>query len=159
MRPVARPVTLSVNYERRLRHPLEDCVVPFSALAMTRAAVTGTRDRYDWNGKRPYHVVNFVTAHDGFTMFDLFAYTEKENGCGPLNPICCYDACSEWCDPTSGDSTIEAFDPSGIRDDVLDKVHALSERLLQAVDVLLCEFIVLIMINLKCLFLEITIWF
>jgi len=67
------------------------------------AAVTGTRDRYDWNGKRPYHVVNFVTAHDGFTMFDLFAYTEKENGCGPLNPICCYDACSEWCDPTSGD--------------------------------------------------------
>ncbi len=67
------------------------------------AAVTGTRDRYDWIGKRPYHVVNFVTAHDGFTMFDLFSYEEKENGCGPLNPICCYDACSEWCDPNSGD--------------------------------------------------------
>ena len=68
------------------------------------AAMTGTQARYDWNGKQPYHVVNFITAHDGFTMFDLFAYTEKENGCGPLNPICCEDACSEWCDPTSGDS-------------------------------------------------------
>ncbi len=67
------------------------------------AAVTGTRDRYAWNGKRPYHVVNFVTAHDGFTLFDLFSYNEKENGCGPLNPICCDDACSAWCDPTSGD--------------------------------------------------------
>ncbi|MCO4747262.1 MAG: glycosyl hydrolase [Proteobacteria bacterium] len=67
------------------------------------SAMGATQSRYDWSGKKPYHVVNFVTAHDGFTMFDLFAYTEKENGCGPLNPICCEDACSAWCDPTSGD--------------------------------------------------------
>lgn len=66
--------------------------------------MTASRDRYESSGKQPYHSVNFVTAHDGFTMFDLFSYPEKENGCGPLNPICCEDACSAWCDPTSGES-------------------------------------------------------
>ncbi len=66
--------------------------------------LTGGFDRYAWSGKQPYHSVNFITAHDGFTMFDLFSYEEKENGCGPLNPVCCFDACSEWCDPTSGDN-------------------------------------------------------
>ena len=66
-------------------------------------AMTGSYDRYAWNGREPYHSVNFITIHDGFTMFDLMSYTEKENGCGPLNPVCCYDACSAWCDPTSGE--------------------------------------------------------
>jgi len=67
-------------------------------------ALTGSYDRYAWNGREPWHSVNFVTIHDGFTMFDLMSYTEKENGCGPLNPVCCFDACSAWCDPTSGES-------------------------------------------------------
>ena len=67
------------------------------------AVMTATYDRYAWNGKQPFHTVNFITAHDGFTLFDLMSYEEKENACGPLNPVCCYDACSQWCDPTSGD--------------------------------------------------------
>jgi isoamylase len=68
------------------------------------AAMTGSFVRYSHNGRKPYHSVNFVTAHDGFTMFDLFSYAQKENSCGPLNPICCDDACSSWCDPNSGDN-------------------------------------------------------
>jgi isoamylase len=68
------------------------------------AVITGSYDRYAWNGRQPHHSVNFITAHDGFTLFDLLSYGEKENGCGPLNPVCCDDACSVWCDPTSGDS-------------------------------------------------------
>jgi glycogen operon protein len=67
-------------------------------------ALTGSADRYGAKGKHPYDSVNFVTVHDGFTMFDLFSYETKENGCGPLNPVCCYDECSAWCDPTSGES-------------------------------------------------------
>jgi isoamylase len=67
-------------------------------------ALTGSQDRYQQTGRNPYHVVNFITAHDGFTLFDLMSYTEKENSCGPLNPICCDDTCSPWCDPTSGDN-------------------------------------------------------
>jgi len=67
------------------------------------AVITGSYDRYAWNGSKPYHTVNFLTAHDGFTLADLFSFENKENGCGPLNPICCEDACSAWCDPNSGD--------------------------------------------------------
>jgi glycogen operon protein len=40
---------------------------------------TGSSDLYATNGRRPYASVNFVTAHDGFTLHDLVAYNEKHN--------------------------------------------------------------------------------
>ena len=39
--------------------------------------------------------VNFITAHDGFTMYDLVTYAEKRNGC-TLNPVCCDSPASSW---------------------------------------------------------------
>ena len=65
--------------------------------------MTGSASVYSWNGRKPYHAINFVTVHDGFTMYDLFTYEEKRNGCGLLNPVCCYDPCSAWCDAGSGE--------------------------------------------------------
>lgn len=65
--------------------------------------MTGFSRYYQWNGRRPYHSVNFVTVHDGFTMYDLFSYAKKENGCSPLNPACCDERYSAWCDTTSGE--------------------------------------------------------
>jgi isoamylase len=64
--------------------------------------LTGTAALYKWN-RRPYHAVNFMTIHDGFTMYDLFSYDKKVNACGPLNPVCCDTPNSAWCDPMSGD--------------------------------------------------------
>jgi glycogen operon protein len=66
-------------------------------------ALTGSHDLFAWNGRRPYHSVNFLTAHDGFTLYDLFTYAEKQNLCGPLNPICCDRPADPFCDPRSGD--------------------------------------------------------
>jgi isoamylase len=40
---------------------------------------TGSSDLYENDGRRPYASVNFVTAHDGFTLRDLVAYNEKHN--------------------------------------------------------------------------------
>ncbi|HEU4887803.1 MAG TPA: glycogen debranching protein GlgX [Thermoanaerobaculia bacterium] len=40
---------------------------------------TGSSDLYAANGRRPYASVNFVTAHDGFTLRDLVSYNEKHN--------------------------------------------------------------------------------
>ncbi len=40
---------------------------------------TGSSDLYESSGRRPYASVNFVTAHDGFTMADLVSYNEKHN--------------------------------------------------------------------------------
>ena len=65
--------------------------------------LTGSSDWYQWNQRKPYHSVNFVTVHDGFTMYDVFSYDMKQNGCGPLNPVCCTDPTSAWCEKISGE--------------------------------------------------------
>jgi len=41
--------------------------------------LTGSSDLYGISGRRPYASVNFVTAHDGFTLHDLVSYNEKHN--------------------------------------------------------------------------------
>ena len=41
--------------------------------------LTGSPDLYQHDGKRPYASINFVTAHDGFTLNDLVSYNEKHN--------------------------------------------------------------------------------
>lgn len=41
--------------------------------------ITGSSDLYSRSGRRPYASINFVTAHDGFTLHDLVSYNEKHN--------------------------------------------------------------------------------
>jgi glycogen operon protein len=43
------------------------------------ARITGSSDLYEWSGRRPFASINFVTAHDGFTLNDLVTYNEKHN--------------------------------------------------------------------------------
>ncbi len=43
------------------------------------ARFTGSSDLYEATGRRPFASVNFVTAHDGFTMADLVSYDHKHN--------------------------------------------------------------------------------
>ena len=40
---------------------------------------TGSSDLYEGDGRRPGASVNFITAHDGFTLRDLVSYNEKHN--------------------------------------------------------------------------------
>jgi glycogen operon protein len=39
----------------------------------------GSADLYEREGKRPFASINFITAHDGFTLRDLVSYNEKHN--------------------------------------------------------------------------------
>jgi glycogen operon protein len=39
----------------------------------------GSADIFDRRGRRPWASVNFITAHDGFTLADLYAYNHKHN--------------------------------------------------------------------------------
>jgi isoamylase len=43
------------------------------------ARLTGSSDLYAEDGRRPVASINFVTAHDGFTLRDLVSYNEKHN--------------------------------------------------------------------------------
>ena len=44
---------------------------------VTRLA--GSSDLYQSGGRRPYHSINFITSHDGFTLNDLVSYQDKHN--------------------------------------------------------------------------------
>jgi glycogen operon protein len=41
--------------------------------------LTGSSDLYQRDGRRPSASINFITAHDGFTLRDLVSYNEKHN--------------------------------------------------------------------------------
>jgi isoamylase len=41
--------------------------------------LTGSSDLYQSDGRKPYASINFVTAHDGFTLCDLVSYNQKHN--------------------------------------------------------------------------------
>ncbi|MDE9364458.1 glycogen debranching protein GlgX [Luteipulveratus sp. YIM 133132] len=50
-----------------------------AALGEFASRITGSSDLYEHSGRRPIASINFVTAHDGFTMRDLVSYNEKHN--------------------------------------------------------------------------------
>jgi glycogen operon protein len=61
-----------------------DCLRDFwrgeeQGLAELGYRLTGSSDLYESNGRKPYASINFITAHDGFTMRDLVSYNEKHN--------------------------------------------------------------------------------
>ncbi|WP_202967209.1 glycogen debranching protein GlgX [Nitrospira moscoviensis] len=41
--------------------------------------LSGSSDLYEASGRRPFASINFVTAHDGFTLHDLVSYNHKHN--------------------------------------------------------------------------------
>jgi glycogen operon protein len=61
-----------------------DCARDFwrgqdSTLAEFAYRLTGSSDLYEVSGRRPTASINFITAHDGFTLNDLVSYNEKHN--------------------------------------------------------------------------------
>ena len=61
-----------------------DCVRDFwrgeeRTLAELAYRFTGSSDLYEGTTRRPHASINFVTAHDGFTLHDLVSYNEKHN--------------------------------------------------------------------------------
>jgi isoamylase len=61
-----------------------DCVRDYwrgsdQSLAEFASRLTGSSDLYESGGRRPYASINFLTAHDGFTLNDLVSYNERHN--------------------------------------------------------------------------------
>ncbi|MCF8050576.1 MAG: glycogen debranching protein GlgX [Desulfobacterales bacterium] len=61
-----------------------DCVRDFwrgehQTLGKFAARFTGSSDLYENTSRLPYASINFITAHDGFTLHDLVSYNEKHN--------------------------------------------------------------------------------
>jgi isoamylase len=41
--------------------------------------IGGSSDLFHYGDRKPYHSINFITAHDGFTLWDLVSYNQKHN--------------------------------------------------------------------------------
>jgi glycogen operon protein len=50
-----------------------------SRIGELAARLTGSSDLYQSDGRRPYASINFLVAHDGFTLHDLVTYNDKHN--------------------------------------------------------------------------------
>lgn len=51
----------------------------FGAARQLATRMTGSSDLYLRDGRKPFHSINFITSHDGFTMRDLVSYNSKHN--------------------------------------------------------------------------------
>jgi glycogen operon protein len=72
------PVAWS-EWNGRYRDAVRDFWRGHGGVAELASRLTGSSDLYAASGRRPWASVNFVTAHDGFTLRDLVSYERKHN--------------------------------------------------------------------------------
>jgi isoamylase len=77
--------------------------------------LSGSADLYHNNNRKPYHSLNFITAHDGFTLRDLVSYNDKHNDAnGEQNRDGCNDNDS-WNHGGEGDGVNDAVQALRVR--------------------------------------------
>ena len=79
------------------------------------ARVLGSGDIYDLRGRRPWASVNFIAAHDGFTLNDLVSYSDKHN-----------DANGEGNEDGHSDNRSDNYGVEGATDD--EAINAVRDR-------------------------------
>jgi isoamylase len=67
------------EWNGRYRDAVRDFWRGRGAIGELASRLTGSEDLYGLSGRRPWASVNFVTAHDGFTLRDLVSYESKHN--------------------------------------------------------------------------------
>ena len=85
---------------------------------MTSALATrllGSPDLYETSAREPYHSINFVTCHDGFTLRDLVSYNEKHNLANGDNNTDGNDANFSWNCGVEGPSDDKAINELRLR--------------------------------------------
>ncbi len=70
---------LWTEWNDKYRDCVRDYWRGFGSLSELGWRLTGSADLYASEGRRPFASINFVTAHDGFTMRDLVSYSHKHN--------------------------------------------------------------------------------
>ncbi|NNM66844.1 MAG: glycogen debranching protein GlgX, partial [Spirochaetales bacterium] len=65
------------------------CAVKSDEGVLPRLAtrLSGSSDLFHYAGRKPYHGINFITAHDGFTLQDLVSYNHKHNWANAENNL------------------------------------------------------------------------
>jgi isoamylase len=61
------------------RDEMRDYWRGFTSCGEFAQRLSGSADLYESDGREPFASINFITAHDGFTLADLVSYNEKHN--------------------------------------------------------------------------------
>ena len=67
------------EWNGRYRDAVRDFWRGHGGIGEVASRLTGSSDLYRGSGRRPWASVNFITAHDGFTLRDLVSYERKHN--------------------------------------------------------------------------------
>jgi glycogen operon protein len=67
------------EWNGRYRDAVRDFWRSHGGIGEVASRLTGSSDLYKLSGRRPWASINFVTAHDGFTLRDLVSYERKHN--------------------------------------------------------------------------------
>ncbi len=70
---------LWTEWNDKYRDCIRDYWRGYGSLSELGWRLTGSADLYASEGRRPFASINFVTAHDGFTLRDLTSYSQKHN--------------------------------------------------------------------------------
>jgi glycogen operon protein len=70
---------LWTEWNGRFRDTVRDFWRGEPSLGDFASRLSGSSDLYEHSGRKPFASINFVTAHDGFTLRDLVSYNEKHN--------------------------------------------------------------------------------
>ncbi len=98
-----------MEWNGRFRDDVRKFVRGDKGMAATMATrLAGSADLYQDDGREPFHSVNFVTCHDGFTLADLVSFNTKHNEANGENNRDGSDANFSWNCGTEG--------PTGDRD-------------------------------------------
>lgn len=93
------------EWNGRYRDDLRDFLKGDYGMAATAAQrITGSRDLYDPIRRGNNASVNFLTCHDGFTLWDLYSYNHKHNECNGWNNTDGSDDNKSWNCGTEGDT-------------------------------------------------------
>ncbi|MDQ3538782.1 MAG: glycogen debranching protein GlgX [Actinomycetota bacterium] len=101
--------TLWMEWNGKYRDTVRDWwrgAVP--GLGEVASRLSGSSDLYAHNGRRPYASINFVTAHDGFTLRDLVSYNDKHNDANLDGNSSGEDHNRSWNCGVEGETTEEA---------------------------------------------------
>lgn len=71
--------------------------------------ITASSDLYDKRGRKPWESVNFITAHDGFSLWDLVSYNYKHNEANDENNKDGVDTNFSWNNGVEGETKDEAI--------------------------------------------------
>jgi glycogen operon protein len=90
------------EWNGQFRDTVREWILGNASAGNLATIISGSANLFDKNGRSPYNSVNYVSSHDGFTMYDCVSYDKPNNKqacpCGPSVGGAEYNSSKNWVD-------------------------------------------------------------